>query len=188
MRLVAFFCILFVSVFSLAEEDTAFTFSIMEPLGGTVPHPVGWSLREAHGSNHYKWMVAEKFLENGSFSTGVTIQAFPEVREQVGKPASVFVHESISSLTDNARVLSKCTSMEAGIFERICSESHETLTINSITEEYRIDYSGFWNDEIDLGVIVIFGVPKARFAKYEDVFEKMSRITLIDLERFRDDT
>jgi hypothetical protein len=48
---------------------------------------------------------------------------------------------------------------------------------------YRIFYSIFWGNDLDIAIIMTGGTKLEDWEKYEKIFEKMSRFELIDMSK-----
>ncbi len=177
--------ILFLMVGSLHAEDEVpegFVMQVMEPTGGKILRPEGWFYYEGHRERSWMWTISKEDTHGGkdSYDTGVRIQAFAGVQESTGKSPQAFVKEFVAPKRTAAdKVHKDCDDVDQGLFTRTCIE---------VTEgDYRILYSVFWGNNIDIAVISIAGAKAADWGANSKFFDTMSAFELIDMERFSSD-
>jgi hypothetical protein len=182
--MIRFTSVLLIALFTgfLQAEDNVpqgFEMQILEPTGGKILRPKGWFYTEGHRGASWRWTISKEDTHGGrdAYQTGVRIQAFPEVQQGTGKTAEVFVKEFIAGKQASANKVHKsCDPVDQGLFSRTCLE---------VTEgEYRILYSVFWGNDIDIAVISIAGAKTADWDANTKYFDAMSSFELIDMSRF----
>ena len=164
------------------EVPEGFVMQIMEPTGGKILRPKGWFYNEGHREKSWMWTISKENTHGGkdSYDTGVRIQAFAGVQEGAGKSPEVFVKEFVVQKKKAAdKVHKECDAVDQGLFTRTCIE---------VTEgDYRILYSVFWGNDIDIAVISIAGAKTADWDANSKFFDAMSAFELIDMKRFPGD-
>ncbi|TDU64517.1 hypothetical protein EI77_03967 [Prosthecobacter fusiformis] len=184
MRYLTLF-ILFLMLGSLSATEkvpAGFVMQVMEPTGGKILRPKGWFYNEGHRSNAWMWTISKEDTHDGKdpYDTGVRIQAVAGVQERTGKSPEVFLKEFIAQKRKAAdKVHKNCDAVDQGLFTRTCIEVTE--------REYRILYSVFWSNEIDMIVISIAGAKTTDWEANSKFFDTMSAFELIDMKRFPDD-
>lgn len=166
----------------LCAEDAVplgYEMQVLEPLGGKILRPKGWFYSEGHSARSWMWTLSKEDTQGGknAYDTGVRIQAFAGVREATGKSPEAFLKDFLAQKKSAASKLHKeCGAVDQGLFTRTCLE---------ITEgDYRILYSVFWGNDIDMAVISIAGAKTADWQTNAKFFDAMSAFELIDLSRF----
>ncbi|MDP4624122.1 MAG: hypothetical protein NWT08_03175 [Akkermansiaceae bacterium] len=170
---------------SLQAEDEVpegYVMQVMEPTGGNILRPEGWFYHERHREKSWSWTISKEDTHNGkdAYDTGVRIQAFVGVEENTGKTPEAFLKDFIDQKRKVAvNVHKDCDAADQGLFTRTCLE---------VTEgDYRILYSVFWGNEIDIAIVSIAGAKLADWDENVGYFNTMSEFELIDMERFSDD-
>lgn len=170
----------------LQANDTipeGFVLQIMEPTGGKILRPKGWVYNEAHRESSWMWTISKEDTHGGkvSYDTGVRIQAFMGVLEGTGKNPEQFMKDFVSKKREAADKIHKdCDPVDQGLFTRTCIE---------VTEgDYRILYSVFWGNNIDIAVVSIAGAKISDWEANSKFFDAMSAFELIDMKRFSGDS
>ena len=184
MRHVAIFILSLMigSLHAADEVPEGFVTQIMEPTGGKILRPKGWFYNEAHREKSWMWTISKENTHGGkdSYDTGVRVQAFAGVQDGTGKSPEVFVKEFVAQKKKAAdKVHKECDAADQGLFTRTCIE---------VTEgDYRILYSVFWGNDIDIAVISIAGAKTTGWDANSKFFDAMSAFELIDMKRFPGD-
>lgn len=164
------------------KTPEGYVMQVMEPTGGKILRPEGWHYHEGHRETSWSWTISREDTNGGKdpYDTGVRIQTFMGVEKGTGDTPEAFVRGFIEGKKKSAeKVHRSCEATGQGMFTRICTE---------VTEgDYRILYSGFWGNDMDIVVISISGAKVAEWEKYTEIFDKMSAFELIDMERFNKD-
>lgn len=170
----------------LHAEDAVpkgYELQVLEPAGGKILRPKGWFYSEGHRERTWMWTLSKEDTHGGknNYDTGVRIQAFAGVREATGKSAEAFLKGFLAQKKRAAsKVHKECGAVDQGLFTRTCLE---------VTEgDYRILYSVFWGNNIDMAVISIAGAKTADWQANAKFFDVMSAFELIDLERVSGDS
>ena len=152
---------------------------VMEPTGGKILRPKDWFYYEGHRKGAWMCTITKEDTKGGKekYETGVRIQVFADVSEQTDESAEVFINQFLAQTRKAAKVVHKhCEPETLGFFERTCLE---------VTKgDYRILYSLFWNNDIDIAVVSIAGAKVEDWEANSKIFDKMRNFELIDLERF----
>ena len=154
-----------------------FVMQVLEPTGGKILRPKDWFYTESHNGPSYTWILSKEDPRKSRYDTGVRIQTLIGVEKGTGKSPKTFVLDFLSQKEKEVqRIYKTCDARDQGLFTRVCLEADEG--------DYRILYSLFWGNNIDVVVVSIAGAKKADWSKYSDVFDLMSSFELIDMTRF----
>ena len=168
---------------ALSSPIDGFVEQILEPTGGKVQRPVNWFYKEAHSDKKWVWIIAKEDPGVGPYNTGINIQLFREKREVKLPTAEERIANFIEKKKANSVVLSECGVQDAGLFKRRCLETREEGE-QAGSPVFRIQYSFFYNNEIDLVAITVAGAPVDEWESAEKIFARMQSIELIDMSRF----
>ena len=178
-------CVFLLSNELNAQDDKVpegFMLQIMEPTGGRILRPKTWFYHEGHGETSWLWTISKEDTDGGNagYETGMRIQAFTGVIEGTGKTPEQFVKDFFMEKKKAATKVHKvCDQSNQGLFSRTCIE---------VTEgDYRILYSLFLGNKIDIAVISIAGAKTEDWDAYAKTFDTMSEFELIDMKRFSSD-
>ncbi len=166
-----------------AEEKLpdGYVMQVLEPTGGKILRPEGWFYHEVRGTQSWTWTISKEDTHGGKdpYDTGVRIQTIPGVQKATGKTPEAFVRDFIGTKRTSAEKIHKtCEPVDQGMFTRICIE---------VTEgEFRILYSAFWGNDMDVVVVSTSGAKTADWEANAKFFDTMSSFELIDMERFPD--
>lgn len=161
----------------LAKPKTEFVTQILEPTGGSIQKPKSWFYTESHQGPSYTWILSKEDASKAPYITGVRIQTLIGVERGTKRSPKAFVSDFIDSKKKEARtVIKNCPEKDQGLFTRVCLETEEG--------PYRILYSCFWGNDIDVVVISIAGTTKELWPQYSEIFDSMSSFELIDMKRF----
>lgn len=159
----------------------------LSPTGGSIAIPHGWHYREQHGRNYLLWTLSREDSSQGSYDTGVRIQAFIEVTKRVGITPEAVIRRIIDSRHEVGQVISgDCQEQRQGDFTRICLESIEAIGEGERRRDYHVRYSFFWSEERDMAVVMTAGTPVEMWPRFLPVFDVMSGFTLIDPDRMHE--
>lgn len=125
------------------------------------------------------WTLSKEDTKDGTgpYDTGVRIQVFIKPEEHTGKSAETHAREFFEKKKTEAKKVHRVIpEVKQDLFTRIGIETEE--------DGYRILYSAFWNNKMDLFVVSISGAKSGDWDKYAKTFDTMSEMTLIDMERF----
>jgi hypothetical protein len=167
-----------------AQSDQEFRVQLLEPLGGKILMPKDWFYKEYHGAPYYVWTLSKEDLDKGPYTTGVKIQLISGIQEGAGKTPEEFLKEYAEGKKQTAKVLSECAEEEQQYFTRICVETIETLPEFGDDKKFRIQYSLFWSNRMDMVIVVISGTLEQLWAENEPIFDAMQAFELIDMKRF----
>ncbi len=175
------------SSISYANSEEGFTLQILEPTGGKIQKPNGWFYKERHRSASSLYWVISKEDPSQGYETGLAIQFMIGIKDHTGLTPEEFTKKNIDVIAKSAKQASLCKSENVGFFNRQCLEiEEEKKNKDGIITTYHVLYSFFWNNEMDMTGVTIAGTPSEQWPKYKDIFNKMSEIELIDLERFKE--
>jgi hypothetical protein len=161
-----------------AALPAGFVMQTLAPTGGHIPRPKDWFYLEGHQGASWMWTISREDISKGaSYTTGVRIQTFIGVKEKTGQSPKEFVQQFLTrKKKDATRVIETCAERNQGMFTRVCVQTEEG--------PYRILYSLFWGNDIDMVAITTSGTMKELWETYSPIFDQMSAFELIDMKRF----
>lgn len=170
--------------FSVPEGFEART---LEPLGGQVARPNGWFYRESHDAASFKWVLSAENPEDGPYQTGVRIQLIAAVQAKTGQDAKTFIGEFLDGRRASAKVVEECPIEDQGLLTRTCIQTEESIPSASTDEPFRIQYTVFWGNQVDVALFVTAGTLASQWEQYAPIFAEIEKFQLIDLDRFGED-
>jgi hypothetical protein len=161
------------------KAPTEFVTQVLEPTGGKMLRPKDWFYVESQNDSTFTWIISREDASKAPYTTGVRIQMTAGIKKGTGKSPGKFILDYVAAKKKEAGKVIKnaCSETKQGMFTRVCLETEEG--------PYHILYSLFWNNKIDLVVVLIAGTRKDLWDTYDPTFQKMGRFELIDLERFQ---
>jgi hypothetical protein len=162
---------------------SGFEVQVLEPTGGRIARPKDWFYRESHREGHFAWTLSREDSAQGPYLVGVRMQAIFDARQQTGQVPHDFVAGFIASKRSVTQVQSECAERVVGLFKRRCIETVEKSPA-SPTGDFRIMYSLFYDDEMDLVVLSIAGAPSNEWEQASPLFNVMAEFELLDVSRF----
>ncbi len=184
MRILLSLLALSFSIFSFAEKDQEFHTRILEPTGGKIEVPKNWFYRERHGGPYYVWILSREDPDKGPYKTGVKIQSIMGIEENSGQSPESFLRNFAAKKKQEVEVLNECEAQAQGLFTRICLETIEPTSALGENQNFRIQYSLFWGNGIDLAVVMVSGTLENLWVEDEHIFNSMQDFELIDMTRF----
>lgn len=169
-----------IPVRNTALAPTELVTQVLEPTGGKILCPKGWFYSEKHqGGVTFRWTLSREDASEGSYTTGVRIQAFFGVEKLSGKSPRQFILDFVAAKKKGAaRIIKTYAEQRQGPFTRIGLETQEG--------PHHILCSCFWGNDLDIAVVSISGTTKELWGTYSPIFEKMSAIELIDMARLEE--
>lgn len=191
-RLVCALGIVVSGAISAAEEAEVSGFTVpegfevtaLEPLGGRVARPLSWFYREAHDAASFKWVLSRENPEDGPYQTGVRIQLIAAVEAKTGQNAKAFIEEFLAGRRSSAEVLSECEVEDQGLLTRTCIQTTELIPSADPDEPFRIQYTVFWGNQVDVALFVTAGTLASQWDEFAPIFAEIEKFELIDLDRF----
>ena len=158
---------------------TEFVTQVLEPTGGKIPRPKDWFYAQSHRvPTSLVWTLSrEDASGRTAYTTGVRIQMVIGVARDTGKTAKQFVLDFAAARREQAaKVIGTRDEQDQGPFTRVGLETEEG--------PYRILYSLFWGNRVDIVVISTAGTTKELWDTYAPTFDKMAAFNLIEESRF----
>jgi hypothetical protein len=153
-----------------------FTLQILGPTGGKILKPKDWFYTESHQGPSLTWILSKEDANIGKYDTGVRIQAIVGIKEKTGISAEESLRKYLLSKKEGAKKLfHECEPKDQGLFTNMCIHVEEG--------PYRIFYSIFWSNDLDIAIIMTGGAKLEDWGKYEKIFEKMGHFRLIDMPK-----
>lgn len=170
------------SLHAVDKVPAGYEMQVMEPTGGKILRPKGWFYNEGHREKSFMWTISKEDTHGGkdSYDTGVRIQAFASVQANTGQTPKEFVKDFLAQKKKSAKTVHReCSATDQGLFTRQCLEISEG--------DYRILYSVFWGNDIDIAIVSIAGAKTADWDANSKFFDAMSEFELIDMKRYPDE-
>ncbi len=161
-----------------------FELTALEPLGGRVARPLTWFYREAHDAASFKWVLSRENPEDGPYQTGVRIQLIAAVEAKTGQNAKAFIEEFLAGRRSSAEVLIECEVEDQGLLTRTCIQTQELIPSADADEPFRIQYTVFWGNQVDVALFVTAGTVVSLWDEFAPTFAEIEKFELIDLDRF----
>lgn len=140
--------------------------------------PKDWFYAESQKDSSFTWIISREDASKAPYTTGLRIQMTAGIKKGTGKSPKKFILDYVAAKKkEAAKVVNACGETNQGMFTRVCLETEEGPC--------HILYSLFWNNKIDLVVVVTAGTRKDLWETYDPTFQKMGAFELIDLERFK---
>lgn len=158
-----------------------FVLQSLDPLGGSILRPRDWHFNQGNSHQSVTWTIS-KTPPEGGYITGVKIQLVYGVKKSIGQTPE----ELIKSFIDSKRqfkILSEREATQQGGFTRIGLETEEPQAGKKDAEPFRILYSCFWNNELDMAAITTSGTTKDLWEEHRETFDVMAGLTLIDIKK-----
>lgn len=129
------------------------------------------------------WILAEEDPDKGPYNTGIRIQLIRGIKDGTGKLPEVFISDFIESKKLSSKIISECKVEDHGLFYRRCLETIE-FAVEGTGVKSHIQYSLFWNNELDTGIFVTAGTSDELWDQKKDIFRVMEAFEFIDMKRF----
>ncbi|SMF69948.1 hypothetical protein SAMN02745866_04365 [Alteromonadaceae bacterium Bs31] len=168
---------------AFANEKIEYVTQILEPTGGNIQKPKDWFYSERHGGSSLTWILSEENPDDGPYNTGVRIQLIQGIKAGTGKTPEEFVARFASDKEKTSEILSECERSEQDLFYRVCLETKE-IAVEGTKVRSHIQYSMFWNNELDIGIFVTAGTSEELWETKKEIFKKMEAFEFIDMKRF----
>ncbi|TQV87076.1 hypothetical protein [Aliikangiella coralliicola] len=170
----------------IANSNEKFVLQILEPTGGKIEKPVSWFYEERHRSaRSLSWVISKEEPTNG-YETGLAIQLMVGIQDKTKMTPAQFVKNHLNAVAKAAISAKACEPESIGFFIRQCLELEEEKVVNGKVIQFHVLYSFFWNDDTDMVGVTVAGSPSDSWSKYQGIFERMSKIDLIDMDRFKE--
>jgi hypothetical protein len=167
-----------------ADAQTNFKTQTLEPFGGKIQMPEDWHYRERHGGSSYLWTLSRENPDDGPYVTGVKIQYLMGVEAGTGQSAEQFLRQFAEQQKTKFKVLNECEAEAQDFFTRICLQTLEPASHLGDDLEFRIQYSLFWGNELDIAIVMIQGTLADHWDQYQTTFATMQAFDFIDMSRF----
>ncbi len=165
------------TVFKKEAIPEGFVIQILEPTGGKILRPKDWFYTGGCEGPSCAWVISKEDASKEPYETGVRIQTFFGVKKRTGKTPEEFVSDFYETKKLAVQeVHSTCSPATQGMFTRTCLEVNEG--------KYRILYSMFWANQLDIAVVSISGTLKENWADHKDTFDLMGVFEFIDIQRY----
>ena len=158
-----------------------FVLQKLEPLGGNILRPKDWHYSQGSANQSVIWTISKEPAE--SYVTGVRVQLVVGVKKATGKTPEEFVQRFVDGKKKQTKVLSQHKAMKQGGFTRVGIETQEPQPGAKDAPPFRILYSCFWNNEMDMVAITISGTTTDLWEEYQETFGTMAGLTIVDLKK-----
>jgi hypothetical protein len=185
-RILTVILLLFPIMFVNSEQNVEYILQVLEPTGGNVERPSSWYFNEHHSSiNSLRWVISKENYEYGGYETGLAIQFMIGAQKSSGLPLNKVMQQTLEHIARAGKELSRCEPENIGFFTRQCLEVEEKQSREGGDIVFHVQYSFFWNIEMDMAAITIAGSPVELWDENKEIFNRMSKIELIDVNRFK---
>jgi hypothetical protein len=182
--------LIFLSIQSFSLEnlekksfDTIPTNFIKQPLTaikGSILIPKDWFYQEIPQRNGYTWILSKENSKTSDYVTGMRIQLLQGIKKGTNKTAEEFANDFLNSKKNSFKIIHNYPTTKQNPFTRKGIEVEEEILINNKLEVYHITYSMFWNNKIDMLLVVTHGTTKKLWTKYIDTFSIMAKFKLLE--------
>ncbi len=169
---------------SYADAETEFVTQVLEPLGGKIQKPKDWFYRERHGGPSYIWILSKEDVDLGPYVTGVKIQFIGGIKEGTGESPEQFMRDFMAQKKSQVQVLSECKAQAQDFFIRACIQTIEPAPVLGDDINFRIQYSIYWNNDMDMALLMIQGTREDLWNEHLATFNTMQDFEMIDMSRF----
>ena len=168
------------------QTETEFETQLLEPFGGKILKPKDWYYRERHGGPSYLWILSKENPDDGPYITGVKIQYIGGIQEGTGKKPEQFIRDFVETKKQQVDVLNECDQQAQDFFTRICLETLEPAAEHGKDKKFRIQYSLYWGNQMDMAIVMIQGTLEENWEQNNPIFKKMQDFEVIDMSRFEE--
>ena len=166
-------------------QPEGFVLQTLNPTGGSILRPQDWHYAENHRRNTLDWTISKEPAKT-PYITGVKIQLAIGIQKATKKTAKEFIAQFIESKKKAAtKVLSETRNIELDIFDGESFDTIEPQPGKKDAQPFRVSYSCFWSEEVDIAAIIISGTTSDLWGEHKDTFKTMSGVKLIDLSRVK---
>lgn len=155
-----------------------YVLQILEPTDGQIARPKDWLYLYRPTQSGWMWTISAEDPAKW-YDTGWRTQVLVGVEAGTKKPRADFVNNFLQQKRNAGQVLRDCPPTEQGIFTRICLEVLEVIKTPSGDRRFRILYSVFWGNQIDLVAITTMGTPEQNWDVVQPVFAVMQNLVLV---------
>jgi len=162
------------------DVPDGFMLQILEPTGGKIFRPIGWTYQEAHTSNAYNWIISKEDPDLKPIQTSVRVVWYLKTEKQFEKAPKKFINDFIAEKVATAdKVIKICEPEEMYLFTRVCLETEEGPN--------HILYSLFWEGDASgsnstgMAFMMIKTAKKADWSHYLPTFDQIPSVELIDM-------
>ena len=107
------------------------------------------------------------------------------IQKNTGQPLEKTMRKTLESAAKSGKEISRCEPENVGFFTRQCLEVEEKQIRDGVDVLFRVQYSFFWNAEMDMAAITVAGSPLELWNENKEIFRRMSEIELIDIDKLR---
>ncbi|MEM8667287.1 MAG: hypothetical protein AAGG48_07215 [Planctomycetota bacterium] len=153
----------------------------LKPIGGSILRPEDWTFKQQHRKNTFMWTISKEDLEDGSYETGMRIQFVAGIKKLTGQTAQEFIAGFMKDKAKSSKVIRKCPEEKQGVFTRVCLLTEKTS--DGEKPSFRILYSCFWSNDLDMACLSIAGTTPEQWKTYESTFDTMAKFKLLDMDK-----
>lgn len=183
MRTLLLILLSLVAVVSYAEENfpvpEGYVLQELDPTGGKIAKPKDWFYYSSGTPSGWLWTISADKATKDGFETGLRIQMLVGVAKGTKQSTESFAKKFLQKKIGSAKVINECPATDQGDFTRQCLEVIESIQRPEGPKEFRVLYSVFWGNKLDMVVVNTFGTPNEKWETFKSISEVMSNIQLI---------
>ena len=164
-----------------------FVLKELEPLGGEIAIPKDWFFYATQKSHAFVWTLSKEDLSKDEYETGVRIQFLYGVKKAAGMSPKEFIQSFMKETKKASKVIREWPKQALGPFTRIGVEIDEISGTGEEQKKYRVRYSCFWSNDMDVVVINTSGTLFDQWEKYVDIFDNIGNFKIMDMKKIQKD-
>jgi len=184
MKYLIFSIFISFAVTGYSEESAVpkgFKWQALEITGGRLLMPEDWHFMEAHRAmESLRWIASKEDAKtkHGAYDTGFSVNLMSGYKTS----SKALIEKLAAQISAGGQVVSDCKEQQIGNMYRICIEKIEK---NQSGKEYHVMYTLMWWKDVKLVAYTSAGTPVALWKDYQPVFNKMSEVDVINLEKIK---
>jgi hypothetical protein len=156
-----------------------YVLQILGTTDGRIAMPKNWFYSNYGTPSGWVWTFSAQDPKAGEYETGLRIQMFVQVAEQLKRSRESFATGFLEQRRKSAHVLKDCPVQDFGSFKRQCLEVLEDIAEPSGKKPFHILYTVMWLKDMDIVAVSTFGAPPEKWDAVADITKVMSEFILI---------
>jgi hypothetical protein len=158
------------------------TWMSLDPVGGAIPVPKGWVIKEQHEDAMYAWTIRDPKLDvDGAWAAREKVVLMPGVSKSEKKRASAWATAQVSLIQRGKQGVRSCGSTTVGPFTRICVD-FENQWGDAKSPVYLVRSMFYYADSMDLAAMASFSVQKSMVEKFVPAMSAMEQLQFFDMD------
>lgn len=150
----------------------------LEPTDGVIARPKDWLYLYRPTQSGWMWTISAEDPSKW-YDTGWRTQVLIGVESGTKRPRADFANNFLQQKRASSQVLRDCAPGEQGAFIRACLEVVEDIKTPTGNRKFRVLYSVFWGQQIDMVAITTAGTPEQNWDNVRPIFEVMQGFVLV---------